>query len=74
MYKAANVEMTGQDALLLILIADGETGSASDRFVQKLIDSSYTVMGAAIVTDTINPLTPPRVMVDVMIDSSYNNA
>ena len=57
--------MTGQDALLLLIIADGEVGA--ETFLSKLISASYTAVGASVTIDTVSPLSPPKVMVDVMI-------
>ena len=64
--------MTGQDALLLILIADGE--SAAFTFASKLMNAENKVMGASITTDTYEPFSPPKILVDVIIDKSYRNA
>lgn len=63
--------MTGQDALLILLIADGEF--AAFTFAGKLMDAEYTVIGAALTVDTHEPYSPPKVMLDVMIDKSYRN-
>lgn len=70
--KALDTTMSGQDALLLILIADGE--SAAQTFVSKLISADYTVMGATIFVDTDSPLSPPDVLADILIDKSFTNA
>lgn len=65
--------MTGQDALVLILIADGEKVIPTERFVSKLLDPLYLVMGASIKKDDVSPLNPPKIMVDIVIDTSYRN-
>lgn len=65
--------MTGQDALLLLLVANGEIDAI--KFVTYLLGDagSYVVMGASITIDGISASTPPQVIFDIMIDTSYNN-
>ena len=63
--------MTAQDALLLLIIGDGEV--AAETFLSKLISADYTAIGASITIDTVSPLSPPKVMIDVMISKSYRN-
>ena len=65
------MKLSGQDAALLVVIADTEL--AASTFLSKLLDPLNLVVGASIVTDTVSPLTPPKVMVDIMIDTAYQN-
>ena len=64
-------ELTGQDALLLLLIADAEP--AGTTFVSKLMDEEYTLIGASIVADPAVAVSPEMILT-VMIDEAYRNA
>ena len=57
--------------MLLLIIGDGEV--SVETFLSKLINPNYTALGASITIDTVSPLSPPKVMVDVMISYSYRN-
>lgn len=54
-----------------MLIADGET--ASTTFAEYLLQEAYTQIGARLTTDTYDPTSPPELMLNVMIDTSYRN-
>ena len=56
---------------MLLVIGDGEV--SVETFLSKLINPNYTALGASITIDTVSPLSPPKVMVDVMISYSYRN-
>ena len=63
--------MTGQDALLLLLIADGEI--IQPTFANYLMRETYTVIGASMTTDSYDVTSPADVMLNVMIDTVYRN-
>ena len=63
--------MTGQEALLLLLIADGITDNPT--FSSYVTHRTYTVIGASMTTDQYDPTSPADVMLDIMIDTAYKN-